>query len=51
MFSIEVNLILKKRSYKENLIRSDNFSGRKMVLKLLIKAKTLYMGLITVDVR
>lgn len=48
---MEVNLILKKRSYKQNSIRSGNSSGSKVVLKLLIKAETLYIKLITVDVR
>lgn len=48
---MKVHLILKKKSYKQNLTRFHNFNGSKVVFVLLAKVIALYMRLIRIDVR
>ena len=48
---MEVDSISKKRGYKYNLIRSDSFSKGKIVFTLLIEVRTLYVGLIIINIK
>ncbi len=47
----EINLILKKRCYKQNSIRPSGFDDSKMVFALLIEVIIFYVGPITIDIR
>ncbi len=48
---IEVDLILKKRDCKQNLVRLGNSGNGKVVLTLLTKVVTFYMGSTTIYVK
>ncbi len=48
---VEVDLISKKQSYKQNLIWPNSSNGGKIVLVLLIEIITFYIGPTAIDVR
>lgn len=48
---IKVDLILKEKSYKRNLIRFKDYNSSKLVFILLTKVIELYIGPIIIDIR
>ncbi len=51
LWPVEVNSILKIKSYKQNLVWSGGSSGGKVVLILLTEIIAFYLGSTTVDVK
>ncbi len=47
----KVNLILKKKSCKRNLVWPGGLRGGKIVLKLLTEIVTLHVGLIIIEIK
>lgn len=48
---MEADLILKKRDYKQNLVRSSDSNGGKVIFILLTKLIIFLMRLTSIDVR
>lgn len=48
---MEVDLILKKRDYKQNLVRSSDSNGGKVIFILLTKLIIFLMRLTIIDIR
>ena len=50
LLSAEIDLVLKKRDCKQNLVWPGGFYGGKIDFTLLAKVVALYMGPIAIDV-
>ncbi len=48
---MELNLVSKKKDHKQNMIRSDDSNGGKVVFALLTEVITLYMRPTMIDIR
>ncbi len=51
LLSTEVNLISKKKSHKQNLIRLGDSNGNKVIFVLLAKVVALHVEPSTIDVK